>query len=171
MRTIILNHPSTIARHKSVLEKKLKVRITLKGSKMDLSGDEFNQFIALKVIEALEANFTLPAALLLAEEDFILEHLNIKEISRRNKRSDVRARVIGKEGRTLEIIGELSDGYVTLHDNVVSVIGPADTIEIAIHALKALIRGSKQSSVYAYLEKQKKRQRDDRLFIREESSG
>ncbi len=168
MKTFILNNTSKIIRYKSALEKKLKVRIAIEGKRITLSGEEFNQFIASKVIEALEANFTLPAALLLAEEDFILEHLNIKEISRRNRRSDVRARVIGKKGRTMEIIGELSDCYVTLNDNVVSIIGPADKIEIALHALKALIRGSKQSSVYTYLEKQKKKPLEEEIDFREE---
>ncbi len=168
MEIFILNNASKIARNKKVLEKKLKTRIIIEGKKITLLGDGFNQFVASKVIEALEANFTVPAAMLLAEEDFILEHLNIKEISRRNRRSDVRARVIGKKGRTMEIIGELSDCYITLNDNIVSIIGPADKIEIALHALKALIRGSKQSSVYAYLEKKRKMQRDDQVFIKDE---
>ncbi len=168
MRAMLTQVPSRISKNKKILEKKLSVKIALKGKKMEIIGDEFNEFIASRVIEALEANFPLEIALLLKNEDYILEHLNIKEISRRNKRSDVRARVIGKEGRTIELIGELSDSYITLNKNQVSVIGPADKIEITIHALKALIRGSKQSSVYSYLERQKRKQFDDKILFKED---
>lgn len=168
MKTFILEKPSRIAKHKKALEKKLHIKIYIQGRKIDLLGEELEEYTASRVVEALDANFPLNIALTLVDEDILLEHLHIKDISRRTHLWEVRARVIGTRGRTLELIGELSDTYATIHNNIVSVIGPAEKIELALHAFTSLIRGSKQSSVYSYLEKLRKKKFDDVIEFKDE---
>ncbi len=169
MRTIITKNYAKILKNRKKLEAKLRVKIENKGAKITLKGKEIDEYTASQVIEALDANFPIDIAMMLTEEENMLEHLNIKDISRRKTNlKEVRARVIGTQGRTIDLIGELSDTYIKLNDNQVSVIGPADKMEIALHALHSLIKGSKQSSVYAYLEKQRKRYFEDKVELREQ---
>ena len=94
----------------------------------------------------------------------MLEDIYIKSITKRRNLKLVKARIIGKDGMTLRLLSELSDCEVVLHENIVSIIGKADKIKIAINAITSLIQGSKQSNVYSYLEKARKIERDDDVF-------
>ena len=157
---------SKIKRNKRLLEKKLKVRLNIKGNNVDLQGDEIDIFVAEKVLQAVERTFPLNTALLLIEQDYVLESLNIKDITKK-KPDIVKARIIGTKGKTLKLLSELSECNIVLHDNIVSILGPAEKIKEAITALTNLIRGSKQSNVYKYLQKQKKKPLPSDLGLRE----
>lgn len=152
---------------KNLLEKKLKVKIIISGRRVDIEGRSFDIFIAEQVLEAIDKNFSIEISLLLLDEDYVLEEIPIKEFTRKKNLSPVKARILGKKGRTIEIISELSDCYLTLTENTVAIIGPADRIRDAEHAVKSLISGAKQSKVYGYLEKARKRFFTEDLGLRE----
>ncbi|MEM4230487.1 MAG: KH domain-containing protein [Candidatus Pacearchaeota archaeon] len=142
---------------KLFLEKKLKVKIEISGKKIETSGGEYEKYIAEKVFEAIDKNFSLNTALLLQNEDYIFESINIKNYTRKKDISTVIARILGKKGRTIQLIGELSECELTLSDNTVSIIGPTEKIKDVVNAVISLIQGSKTSKVYAYLEKARRR--------------
>lgn len=146
-----------ILNNKPKLEKKLKVKIEIKSNSLDLEGEEVGIYTATQVFNALDRNFSFELALLLAEPDYYLEDIPIKDVTRKTNLREVKARIIGREGRTLQLISELSNCYVTLHENTVSIIGTFEKMRTAINAVKSLILGSKQASVYAYLEKARKK--------------
>ncbi|MBU3913523.1 MAG: hypothetical protein KKB21_01035 [Nanoarchaeota archaeon] len=156
MKTFILKNIKKVYENKSLFEKKLSIKITIDGRRLTMNGNEFNEFIARSVFDAIEMGFPIETALLLKEEDHILEKIEIKNLTRRSNLREVRARVIGAEGRTKALIEELSDCQISLHENEVGVIGEAESIRTCLRAIAMLIQGSKQSSVYAYLEKQRK---------------
>jgi len=155
-----------ILRNRKKLETKLKVKIQAKESRIELEGDELNTYIAEKVFDALDSNFSLNIALLLAEEEYLLEDIPIKRLTNKNLKT-VRARIIGTKGKTLKLLSELSDCYLTLHDNTISIIGSAEKIKETENALKSLILGSKQSNVFKYLEKHRKKPIINDLGIKE----
>ena len=144
-----------ILRNKKLLESRLKVRIEIKGLSINLDGEEIDIYVAEKVLEAIERNFPVNTALLLIDENYVLEDIPIKDVTKKKNLEQIRARIIGTKGKTLKTISELSECYITLHENTVSIIGPAEKIKDAINAIESLIRGSKQSNVYKYLEKQR----------------
>ena len=153
MKSIMVNTPGKIIKNKKKLEEKLFVSINIFGKKATIAGKEFDEYVALKILEAISLGFKISEALLLLDEEYIFEKLNIKEISRRKNLSEVRARCIGTNGRTLDTLERLSDCFITLHDNTIGIIGHVDEIKDITNAIKSLIQGSKQSSVYSYLEK------------------
>lgn len=152
---IITKNIRNIRKNKAVLEKKLGIKIDITGKKVMFEGDKVNEFISEKIILALDANFPIETALLLIDENYIFEQINIKNITKRRNLAEIRARIVGTRGRTLELFEELSECNVRLNDNIVSIIGSADKIKNCMNAVIKLIHGSKQSSVYSYLEKQK----------------
>lgn len=156
MKEFTLKKPKKILENKRVLEKKLNVKIEVLGRKVTINGNEIDEFIASKVIEASEIGFDIETALFITDEDYVFEKVEIKNLTKRNNLTEVRARLIGKEGRTKELIEELSECYICVNINEVGIIGPNDMIKNAMQAVAKLIQGSKQSSVYAYLEKQRK---------------
>lgn len=146
-RKILLN--------KKTLEKALDIRITTNAEFLVLEGKAEDELIALKVIEAIDLGFSITDALMLRNEDFIFEKIKIKSIEKRNDMRQVRGRVIGKEGKVLRIIQEMTNCSVAVHDNSVGIIGHYKDVRNASYVLKRIVAGSKHASMYAWLEKKK----------------
>lgn len=144
-----------ILKNKTILEKKLNVKLRKQEQILYIDGKAEDTFLALQVVDAIDLGFTVPQSLLLTEDDFVFEKINIKDFSRRKDLSQVRGRVIGKNRKSLDTIEDLTNCIVAVHMNNVGIIGRIEDIEKAIYAVKKIISGSKHSSVYAYLEEQR----------------
>jgi len=152
MKTIYSEKLPRILKSKKRLEEKLKVKITNKGQEVSINGKPEDEYIAEKVIEALNFGFPFSDALLIKEEDNMLEIINIKDHTKRNDLKRVRARIIGTQGKTLKTLCKLTKCCFELKDNEVGIIGNPEYIENAQEAIIHLIKGSKQANVYKFLE-------------------
>ena len=159
MQEIYSKNIRKILQNKRKLEKKLAVKITNKGGILFVKGEAEQEYLAIQIIEAINLGFTTEKALLLTEEDFILEKINIKDLTKRHDLERIRGRIIGTKGKTKKTIESLSDCFVSLHDNTVGIIGRAEDIEKAMQALTSIIQGSKQSKVYSSLERKRSKER------------
>lgn len=166
MQILNIKTVKRIEANKSFLEKRLKVKIEISGRKIEISGNEYKRYIAERIIEAMDKNFSIDTALFLQSEEYVFESINIKDHTRKKDISTVIARVLGKKGRTIEIMGDLSNCELTLKDNYVSIIGPAEKIKYAINAVISIIGGAKTSKIYAYLEKARKRYYSEDLGLK-----
>jgi ribosomal RNA assembly protein len=146
-----------ILRSKDKLESKLKVQISNKNNNLIVTGEELDLFLAIKILEAIKKKFPIETSLLLLDEDYTIEDIPIKSETNKKNLERIRGRVIGQGGRTLKVIEELSGCYLSLHENVVSIIGSFEKMRIAENAIKSLIHGSKQANVYSYLEQARSR--------------
>lgn len=146
-----------VLRNKNRLERKLKVKIKIKDYEINFEGEEAKVFVAERVLEAIDKDFIVVTALLLVEEDYVLEEINIKDVTKKKNLEQIRGRIIGTQGKTLKTLSDLTECHITLHDNTVSLIGPAEKMKDAVTSVEILIRGSKQSNVYKYLERQRKK--------------
>jgi len=155
MKTIFLDKLSKRVKNKKKLEEILKVKITIKKEDISIEGSPENEYIAEKVIDAINFGFPFPVALLIKKEDYLFEILNIKSYTKRKDFETIRARIIGRGGKTLKTLAELSDCFFEIKDNNVGIIGSPELIKNATDALISLIQGSKQANVYSYLEKHK----------------
>ena len=159
MQEIYSEELAKILKNKNKLESELNVNITNKGKNIFVDGEAPNEFTALQIIEAINVGFSVENALLLKDEENMLQILHIKDITKRHDLDEVRARIIGTKGKTLKTLLNLTDCHFSLHDNNVGIIGHSDNMEDAVQAIESIVHGSKQSNVYARLEKQKKRKR------------
>jgi len=155
MKTIFSEKYSKIIRNKKQLEEELKVKIKIEGKNVSINGDADQEYIAEKVIDAINFGFPLSVALSIKNEDFLFEILNIKDYTKKKNLESVRARIIGKSGRTLRTLTNLSDCHFELKDNEVGIIGSPEQIKNAQDAVISIIQGTKQANVYAFLEKNK----------------
>ncbi len=149
--------PHKLRARKTFLEKKLNVQIKIKAQEAELEGEELDVYVASRVIQAIDNNFPIETALSLLNEEYMLETINIKDISNKKDLRPIKARIIGTQGKTIQILSELSDCYLVLHDNNISILGPNEKIKDAVSAITSLIKGSKQANIYYFLEKQKKK--------------
>lgn len=153
MEKLICEKIKRITKNKAKLEKNLGIEISVHGNEVTIDGPAENEYVAEKVIEALEFGFPFSVALLIKEEDFIFEYLNIKNYTKRKDLAAVRARIIGKNGRTLRALHELTKCYFEIKDNCVGILGDPEYIRNANEAVIYLAQGTKQANVYRFLEK------------------
>ncbi len=153
METIYFEKISELKKNKKELEKKLNIVITIKGKTATIQGSPFNEYEASLILDAISLGFSAKKALQLADEQFIFRKLPVKNFTKRKNLHEVRARIIGKQGKTKRTIEEISGCNIIIKDNTIGLIGPSESIETATTALTNLIRGSKQANVYRYLER------------------
>ncbi len=137
-----------------VIESKVKVKIQFNKGSIAIRGNELNEYLVEKVLQAVDFGFDIENALLLLNEDFVLEFINIKEHTHRKNLTDIRARLVGTGGRAKRTIEELTGGIVVLNSNSVGIIVDNEHLSQAVQGIISLIQGSKHGNVFAYLEKQ-----------------
>lgn len=153
MKKIICEKLQRIIKNKRNLEEKLKIKITNRGKEVNIIGKPEDEYLAEKVIDALNFGFSFPVSILIKEENCELEIINIKNYTKRKDFKTIKARIIGKKGRTLKTLQNLTNCNFELKDNFVGIIGSPEYIENAQEAIISIIKGAKQSNVYSFLEK------------------
>lgn len=153
MKKIISKKFPRVVKNKKRLEEKLEVKINNRGKEITISGSSVNEYVAEKVIEAIDLGFSISNALLIKEEDFTFEIINIKDHTKRKDLERIRARLIGTQGKTLKTLHNLTNCNFELKDNQIGIIGNPEDIENAQNAVIAIIKGAKQSNIYSFLEK------------------
>lgn len=171
MHILAIESPEKIKKVVPIIEKKIKINISVKGNNVSIKGDELREFVVAKILKAIDFGFDVEDALLLRSEKYSLEFINIKEHTRRKNLEEVRGRVIGTDGRAKRTIAELTGGIVVVHDNKVGIIVDADHLEAACQGICSLIQGAKHGNVFSYLERQNREKRrigKDDLGLKEE---
>ena len=153
MKKIIIENIRKIIKARKELEKALDIKIENHDKEINLEGSPEDEYIAEKIIEAMEIGFSAQKALLIKTEDFFYENLNIKHYTKRKDLKRIRARIIGANGKTLRLLTELTDCFFEIKENNIGIIGPPENVKNAHDAIILIIQGSKQANVYAFLEK------------------
>lgn len=153
MKTILCEKLPRITKNKKRLEKILNVKITNRGKEVFVEGKPEDEYSAEKVIDALNFGFAFSTAVLIKEEGFVFEIINIKEHTNRKDLERVRARIIGTKGKTLQTLHQLTKCFFELKDNYVGIIGDPEHLENTQQAIISIVKGAKQSNVYNLLER------------------
>lgn len=152
METIYCEKLPRIIKNKKRLESVLGVKLTNRGKEVTISGKPEAEYVAEKVIDALNFGFPFSAAMQI-KEGFVFEIINIKDHTKRKDLHRIRSRIIGKQGKTLKTIHDLIRGNLEIQDNRVGVICPPENMKIAQESIVSIIKGAKQGNVYSFLER------------------
>ena len=142
-----------IIRNKKKLEKLLNIQITNRGKEVKIEGSPEDEYTAEQVLDAINFGFKFTDAIAIKEENKIFEIINLKDHTTKKDMSKVRSRIIGKEGKCLTTLRNLTGSYIETHENKVGVISDPETIENVTEAIALIARGTKHSNVYAHLER------------------
>jgi ribosomal RNA assembly protein len=154
MRKLNVENINKIKKTVPLIENKIKINISFNKNSVSLKGNELNEFLTQKIIRAVDFGFDVRDALLLANEDFVLEFVEVKEHTRRKNLRDVRARLIGTEGKAKRTIQNLTGSVIVISGNRVGLIVDSFHLDSSVQAIESLIHGAKHSNVFSYLEKQ-----------------
>lgn len=150
---LIFDKTGSLRKAKAGLEKKLNVSIYIEGKKITIEGEPADEYEALIVLNAISFGFSPKKALLLTGEGIEFRKINIKDFTRRKNLQDVRARIIGAEGKTKHTIESITGCDIMIKNNEAGIIGPAEHIRDAVTAIANLAKGTKQANVYRFLER------------------
>lgn len=151
---------------KATIEKKLFVELRIDSQTGDVeivlmpaAQDPTVLFRARDVVTAIGRGFSPKHAFRLLEDDeTVLKVIDLREIFGRSQADlkRVKGRIIGKKGKTRNIIEELTDATVCVYGHTVSVIGNMDEVDVAKEAIDMLLRGSLHGTVYRFLHKKRR---------------
>ena len=110
---------------------------------------------ARDVVLAIGRGFSPERALELADEDIVLDIIDLRETLGKNDRDIARmkGRVIGREGKIRRLIEEMTDTKVSVYGHTISMIGEYETVTAAREAIELLLKGKQHSTVYKLLRK------------------
>ncbi len=154
--TIFIKEIGRVKKVRKELEKALNIKINITHNGIEILDEGgATEYIAIKILEAVGMGFSVKSALKLQNEDYLFEIMSIKKHSRPSRLATIKGRLIGKKGKALETLSELTGCDLKIQDYEVGMIGKSTDITFAINALVSLIHGSPHSNVYSYLEKSK----------------
>lgn len=147
---------------KEDIEKKSESRITVDSNEGEVyiegieGGDPLKTLRVAEVIKAIGRGFSPENAFTLLDDDLLLlevislPHLSPKALNR------VKGRVIGRDGRTRRVIENLANVKISVYGKTISLIGHSHRIRRAHEAVAMLIQGAPHSSVYKFLERERR---------------
>jgi len=113
---------------------------------------------AMNIIRAIGRGFSPERAFKLLEDELMsLDIIDLSEYARnRNDLERIKGRIIGRGGRTREIMEELTEALISVYGKTVAIIGYPEQIQIVRRAIMMLVDGAPHGAVYAYLERMRR---------------
>lgn len=161
MQTFYFEKILELKKAKNELEKALNIEISIEGKKVIIEGSSIEEYEATKVLDAINFGFSAKKAIVLKEDTMDFKIINIKNFSKKKDLKTVRGRIIGSKGRTKKTIENITGCNLVIKENEMGIICSVDSIDEVMTAIENLIRGTKQSNTYRYLEKMNKKEFKD----------
>lgn len=109
------------------------------------------------VVRAVGRGFNPEIAELLLRNDYAFELITLMDYNKhKNHHQRLKGRVIGKEGKTRELIEQLMEVHVSVYGKTIGIIGPIENVVSAVRAIDMLLSGSPHASVYKWMEQKRK---------------
>jgi ribosomal RNA assembly protein len=106
------------------------------------------------IIKAVARGFNPDHAFVLFHDDYYYESIDIRDFVGKGKNSlnRIRARLIGREGKTRTLIEDMSECFISIYGHTVALIGQDYNMQIGRIAIEMILNGAEHSSVYSFLE-------------------
>ncbi|MEE6210806.1 KH domain-containing protein [Salarchaeum sp. III] len=124
---------------------------------VEKTGDPVRGLKGPDIVRAIGRGFRPDDALTLLDDDMrLFDTIDIGRAARND--NDLRrkkGRLIGENGRTREIIEELTGATVVIYGSTFGVIGGPNEVEIARSAAEMILDGAPHGAVYSFLERKR----------------
>jgi len=139
---------------------KVKLKISTTGAVHISGNDALDVMIARNVVEAVGRGFNPVIAEKLFKEEYGYELLSLYDFGAREKYDFKRMRgiVIGEDGSVRKNLQHQTKTEIAVFGKTIAIIGPAEGIQKARHAIEMLLTGAKHGTAYRFLEKSHGRQ-------------
>jgi ribosomal RNA assembly protein len=141
------------------IERRAEVRLDIDSETgsvaIDSVGDPVTGIVAPDVVRAVGRGFKPDAALSLLDDEMRMFDLIDLDDATRNKNDLKRqkGRLIGENGRTRELMEELSGAEVVIYGTTLGIIGQPEEVETVRRATEMILDGAPHGAVYSFLER------------------
>ena len=141
------------------IERQAEVRLDIDSESgavaIDEVGDPVSGMLAPDIVRAIGRGFTPESALSLLDGELRTFELVDLDAHTRNK-NDLRrqkGRLIGEDGRTRELMEELTGAEVVIKGSTLGVIGQPEEVDAVRRAVGMILDGAPHGAVYSFLER------------------
>ncbi|WP_410766000.1 KH domain-containing protein [Haloferax sp. DFSO60] len=141
------------------IEQRAEVRLDIDSENgsvaIDSVGDPVLGMIAPDIVRAVGRGFAPEDALALLQDDMMMfELIDINNHSRnKNDMRRKKGRLIGENGRTRELMEELTGADVVIYGSTLGIIGKAEEVQVVRRAVEMILDGAPHGAVYSFLER------------------
>jgi len=141
------------------IENRAEVRLDIDSENgsvsIDKTGDPLLGLKGPDIVRAIGRGFKPAVAMTLLDDEMMMFDLIDIDAAARNKNDLKRkkGRLIGENGRTRELMEELTGASVVIYGTTLGVIGNPQQVEIVREAAEMLLEGAPHGSVYSFLER------------------
>ncbi|NHN46012.1 RNA-processing protein [Halostella sp. JP-L12] len=141
------------------IENRAEVRLDIDSENgsvsIDKTGDPILGLKGPDIVRAIGRGFKPEVAMTLLDDEMMMFDLVDIDAAARNKTDLKRkkGRLIGENGRTRELMEELTGASVVIYGSTLGVIGNPQQVEIVREAAEMILDGAPHGSVYSFLER------------------
>jgi ribosomal RNA assembly protein len=143
------------------IEREAEVRLDVDSENGSVAieqvGDPLSAMKGPDVVRAIGRGFAPEAALgLLDDEMRMFEVIDVARAARND--NDLRrkkGRLIGEDGRTRELMEELTGAEVVIYGTTMGIIGDPEEVEVVRAAAEMILDGAPHGAVYSFLERKR----------------
>jgi len=143
------------------IEERAEVRLDIDSEsgnvRIEKVGDPIKGLKGSDIVKAIGRGFAPEDALRLLEDDMMMFELVDIDAASRNEK-DLRrnkGRLIGEDGRTRELMQELTGASVTIYGSTLGIIGGPEQVDAVREAAEMILEGAPHGSVYSFLERKR----------------
>ncbi|MGA3020784.1 MAG: hypothetical protein ABSD68_02445 [Candidatus Micrarchaeales archaeon] len=139
--------------------KRLECSVQLhNGNELVIEGDALSEYNAMNVMHAFARGFDFNTACKLLSDDYFFESIDLKEaLKNQSHIRRIKARIIGKEGKTKSYVQSVSGVDLMIYGDTVSLIGRVNDIKVALAAINVLLESGTHNKAYTLMEKTRRR--------------
>ncbi|QPV64759.1 RNA-processing protein [Halosimplex litoreum] len=140
------------------IEDRAEVRLDVDSEtgqvKVEQTGDPLTALKGPDIVKAIGRGFAPEEAMrLLDDEMMMFDIIDIDAAARnRNDLQRHKGRLIGEDGRTRELMEELSGASVVIYGSTLGIIGGPEQVDTVREAAEMIIEGAPHGTVYSFLE-------------------
>jgi len=164
---LIGNNGKTRRQIESTFGVKITVESDSGGVEIKVNQDQPDvsvMFTVKNIVKAIGRGFSPKKALMLQDEDNDIMVIDLEEYvgTSKNAQKRVRGRIIGKQGKSREILEELTECQVSVYGGTVALIGPYEMLQVAKEAVEMLLNGSFHKTVWNHLYASRRKMRKEK---------
>jgi ribosomal RNA assembly protein len=144
---------------KKLIEEKSKTLLEIDSESgtvtVESSEDPLMVMRVSDLVRAIGRGFSPERALAILDDEMLM--LNVMDLSKmvgtKSDMARLKGRIIGKDGKTREIMEKLSGSKVSVYGKTIALLGYPEQIRVSRAAIEMLLDGAPHGNVYSFLEK------------------
>jgi ribosomal RNA assembly protein len=120
---------------------------------IDASKQGSDFYSSRTIIRAVGRGFSPETALLLLDDDMLLDVIPLEEYMDKGQFESKKARVIGKKGSIREELARKTECEISVYGKTISIIGNQINMPLCRKAIEMLLEGASHNSTFQFIEK------------------